>query len=108
MEINARPLLYGSRHPFYIVTKDGRLLYSDFFGSATYQAVITGKCCESGDSQCLGINGNNTPRDLAEPESGDYVVIGGAGAYCATLTSLNCNSHTQIPEVLLEQNGKLN
>lgn len=107
IEINARPLLYGSRHPFYILSGDGRLRFSDFNGSSGYEAIVTGRCCESGDSQCLDEHGNNVPRRLVEPEIGDLVVIGGTGAYCSVLTPFNYNSHTQIPEVLLEQNGQL-
>jgi len=110
MEINARPLLYGSRHPFYVIDKDGRLLSSEFTGINSphhYEAVVVGKCCESGDSQCLDDNDVNIPRVMAEPEIGDIVVIGGVGAYCSSMAPINYNSHTQVPEILLTKDGKL-
>lgn len=37
----------------------------------------------------------------------NYVVIGGAGAYCSTMTPFNYNSHTQAPELLLNRSGEL-
>jgi diaminopimelate decarboxylase len=35
------------------------------------------------------------------------VVIGGAGAYCAAMSTLNYNSYPQAPEVMLEPDGAL-
>ena len=110
MEINARPLLYGSRHPFYHVSADGSAVKSsEFDGSSSggYQAVVAGKCCESGDCQTLAPEGHSVPRAMAEPEIGDFTVIGGVGAYCSTMTPFNYNSHPQVPEVLLTSNGHL-
>lgn len=111
MEINARPLMYGVQHPFYIISKDGQLLSSEFdeesLNNSSYAAAVVGKCCETGDSQCLDSHEKNTPRKMAEPDTGDIVVIGGVGAYCSSMTPFNYNSHTQIPEVLLTQNGEL-
>jgi diaminopimelate decarboxylase len=112
MEINTRPLMYGSRHPFYIISKTGRLLFSEFHddgaGAASpYMAVVVGRCCESGDSQCLDIDGINSPRSIVEPEIGDILVIGGVGAYCSSMSPFNYNSHEQIPEVLFKSDGSL-
>lgn len=111
MEINARPLIYGSQHPFYIVSKNGELLSSDYaaasMGNSDYEAIVVGRCCESGDSQSLDSNHNILTRKMAEPEIGDILVIGGAGAYCSSMTPFNYNSHTQIPEVLFTQSGEL-
>ena len=109
MEINSRPLLYGSRHPIYIVAQDGsHVKSSDFNGaSGDYEAVVAGKCCESGDCQTLDPDGHSIPRAMAEPEIGDFVVIGGAGAYCSSMAPFNYNSHTQIPEALLTKDGEL-
>jgi len=103
VNINARPLLYGSQHPFYVIAADGRLLSAECDADLTahnFEAVVVGTCCESGDSQCLNAAGLNAPRPMAEPEAGDLVVIGGAGAYCSSMTPMNYNSHLQIPEVL--------
>lgn len=108
MEINARPLTYGSEHPFYIITKDGKLRSSEFdLSNIDYEGIIVGRCCESGDSQCLDSGQNIVERTMAEPEIGDLVVIGGAGAYCAAMTPFNYNSHTQAPEVLAAADGSL-
>ena len=108
MEINARPLLYGSHHPFYVVSKDGQLRSSEFAQVLPEtEAVVVGTCCESGDSQCLNDRGENVPRRIAVPEISDFVVIGGVGAYCSSMTPMNYNSHTQIPELLLGDGGQL-
>jgi diaminopimelate decarboxylase len=110
MEVNVRPLMYGSQHPFYIISKNGQLLSSEFDEesiNSQNHMVIVGKCCESGDSQCLDNQSNIIPRKMADPNIGDIVVIGGAGAYCSTMTPFNYNSHTQIPEVLLLENGQI-
>ena len=109
MEINARPLLYASRHPFYVVSEEGELLSSEFSDAPAsgFEAVIVGKCCESGDSQSLDKDGLSIPRGMAEPGLDDFVVIGGTGAYCSTMTPMNYNSHTQIAELLLSRDGSL-
>ena len=108
MEVNTRPLLYGSRHPFYVVGADGTLKSSEFDLPATdYQAVVVGRCCESGDAQCLDEAGDIYVRPMAEPLVGDLLIIGGAGAYCSAMTPFNYNSHTQIPEVLAAADGSL-
>ena len=36
----------------------------------------------------------------------DAVVIGGAGAYCAAMATINYNSYPQAPEVMLEPDGR--
>jgi len=109
MELNARPLLYASQHPFYIISKDGELLSSEFDEKSkdSFQAVLVGKCCESGDSQCLNADGLNFPRGMAEPEIGDYVVIGGAGGYCSSMAPMNYNSHCQVSEILYTTDSEL-
>jgi len=102
MELNARTLIYAASHPFYVVSRKGELLYSEFGekDDSGYQAVLVGRCCESGDSQCLTPSGFSVPRKIAEPEIGDFVVIGGTGAYCSTMSPMNYNSHVQAPEIL--------
>jgi diaminopimelate decarboxylase len=110
MEVNARPLFYGSRHPFAIVSQRGELLSSDWYPeslSGTHKFVPVGRCCESGDSQSLDSEGNIVPRLMAEPAVGDYFVIGGGGAYCSTMAPFNYNSHFRAPEVLKRINGTL-
>ncbi|MBW2996569.1 diaminopimelate decarboxylase [Candidatus Woesearchaeota archaeon] len=112
MEVNTRPLLYGSKHPFYVVSKDGELLSSEFeldkLDPNTSKKVIVGKCCESGDSQSLDEEGHILERLMADPKVGDYVVIGGAGAYCSSMSPFNYNSHLQCREALLREDGAIN
>ncbi len=105
MEVNARPLMYASRHPFYLISANGELKSSEFTVKDTgYEAVVVGRCCESGDSQCLDEKDTPIPRVMAEPEIGDFMVIGGTGAYCSSMTPFNYNSHQQIAEVLVKEN----
>jgi diaminopimelate decarboxylase len=35
------------------------------------------------------------------------VVVGGAGAYCAAMSTINYNSYPQAPEVMLRPDGTL-
>jgi diaminopimelate decarboxylase len=109
MECNTRPALYGSRHPFYVVSREGVLLSSEFDDAVRRQPgrVVVGRCCESGDSQTLDSEGHVVPRPMADPSVGDYVVVGGAGAYCASMSVSNYNSHRQAPEVLVREDGSL-
>jgi len=109
MEINSRPLLYGSKHPVYIVSDDGKHVISSEFDPSghNYEAVVAGKCCESGDCQTLDMDGHATARAMREPSIGDIVVIGGVGAYCSSMSPYNYNSHEQAPEVLFTESGEL-
>jgi len=109
MEINVRPLLYGSRHPVYIVAGDGTRVISSEYDEVKhdFEAVVAGKCCESGDCQTLDMDGHAVPRAMVEPNIGDIVVIGGVGAYCSSMSPYNYNSHPQAPEVLFEARGKM-
>jgi diaminopimelate decarboxylase len=105
MEVNTRPLLYGSEHPFYVVSKSGELLSSEFdltnLDAKHDTRIPVGRCCESGDSQSLDDHGHIVPRVMASAHIGDYVVIGGCGAYCASMSPFNYNSQLQAPETLL-------
>ena len=109
MEVNTRPLLYSSRHPFYVISKTGGLLSSEFSldKKNDYKAIPVGRCCESGDSQSLDSEGLSVERYMAEPEIGDYFAIGGAGAYCSAMSVSNYNSHVQAPEILYTIDRKL-
>jgi diaminopimelate decarboxylase len=109
METNTRPLLYGSRHPFTVISAEGQLLSSEFDPAVSTQAgrVVAGRCCESGDCQTLDEAHEVAPRCMADPAIGDIVVIGGTGAYCASMSLGGYNSHGQAPEVLLRTDGSL-
>jgi diaminopimelate decarboxylase len=111
MEVNARPLFYGSRHPFYVVRKDGTIASSEFdlggLDPVRDLRVVVGRCCESGDSQSLDPDGQIVPRLMAEASVGDFLVVGGCGAYCSSMAPFTYNSHTQAPELLLRVDGRL-
>lgn len=111
MECNVRPQLYGSRHPFSVVSSDGRLVWNQRGeGSASDQMlplVVAGRCCETGDCHGLDRSGRLTPREMPEPRVGDYLVVGGTGAYCSSMAPFNYNSYLQAPELLLRPDGSI-
>ena len=110
IEINARPLLYGSKHPFYIVSSKGELVFSEFLTPPDlrdYPAVVVGRCCETGDSQTLDASGKTMARALTQPNISDLLVIGGVGAYCSSMSPMNYNSHGQAAEVMRGVDGEL-
>ena len=94
-----RPSLYGAQHPVDVLAS----------GREPAEVVFVGPCCESGDiltpapgdPEALG------PRWVPRPRVGDLVIVGGAGAYCAAMSTINYNSYPQAPEVMLEANGVL-
>ena len=71
--------------------------------------VFVGPCCESGDilTPAPGDPEALAARRVARPHVGDLVVVGGAGAYCAAMSTINYNSYPQAPEVMLEPDGTL-
>ena len=92
-----RPSLYGAQHPIEVLT-NGRE-YKD--------VVFVGPCCESGDilTPAPGDPEALAPRRVPQPQIGDLVIVGGAGAYCAGMATINYNSYPQAPEVMLEADG---
>jgi diaminopimelate decarboxylase len=94
-----RPSLYGAQHPIDVLA-DGR---------EEADVVFVGPCCESGDilTPAPGDPEALAPRRVLRPRIGDPVVIGGAGAYCAAMSTINYNSYPQAPEVMLEPDGSL-
>jgi diaminopimelate decarboxylase len=94
-----RPSLYGAQHPIDVLAH----------GREAAAVVFVGPCCESGDiltpapgdPEALG------PRWVPRPQIGDLVVVSGAGAYCAAMSTINYNSYPRAPEVMLEPDGTL-
>ena len=94
-----RPSLYGAQHPIDVLAQ----------GREAAAVVFVGPCCESGDiltpapgePEALG------PRWVPRPQIGDLVVVSGAGAYCAAMSTINYNSYPRAPEVMLEPDGTL-
>ncbi|MBI5092249.1 MAG: diaminopimelate decarboxylase [Candidatus Hydrogenedentes bacterium] len=97
-----RPAMYGAQHPIVVVPKTVE-------ARGTKEYLVAGHCCESGD--ILTPERDNPeglqPRQSTEAKIGDAPVIGGAGAYCAGMSSKNYNSFPEAPEVLLSRDGKL-
>lgn len=94
-----RPSLYGAQHPIDVLAA----------GREETEVVFVGPCCESGDilSPAPGDPEALGPRRVARPRIGDLVVVGGAGAYCAAMATINYNSYPQAPEAMLEPDGTL-
>lgn len=92
-----RPSLYGAQHPIDVLAT----------GRDEADVVFVGPCCESGDilTPAPGDPEALAPRRVPRPQIGDMVVIGGAGAYCAGMATINYNSYPQAPEVMLETDG---
>lgn len=95
-----RPSLYGAQHPIEIVGAEDR---------PTEPVIVVGHCCESGDilTPAPGDPEALHPRLLPRAEIGDWVLIGGAGAYCASMSAKNYNSFPEAPEVLRRTDGSL-
>jgi diaminopimelate decarboxylase len=94
-----RPSLYGAQHPIDVMATDRE----------TASVVFVGPCCESGDilTPAPGDPEGLAPRWVPRPRVGDVVIVGGAGAYCAAMSTINYNSYPQAPEVMLEADGTL-
>ena len=96
-----RPSLYGAQHPIYLYPKTKSAKTDDY--------VIVGHCCESGDliSCAPGEPETLASKNLPEAQVGDLCIIGGAGAYCAGMSTKNYNSFPEAPEVLLKSDGSV-
>jgi diaminopimelate decarboxylase len=94
-----RPSLYGAQHPIDVLAG----------GLEQAAVVFVGPCCESGDilTPAPGDPEALMPRWVPRPQIGDLVVVGGAGAYCAGMATINYNSYPQAPEVMLAPDGTL-
>lgn len=88
-----RPSLYGSQHPVEILTDTKKL----------HQYVVVGHCCESGDllTPAPGEPDFLDPRHLPEAKVGDIVLIGGCGAYCASMSAAGYNDFPRAAEVMV-------
>ncbi len=98
MDSNTRPSLYGSRHPFILVTKRKKTGNKKNY-------VVVGHCCESGDLFTQKMGGDIDTREIEEAEINDYLVMEGTGAYCSGMSTKNYNSYPELPEVLVRKNG---
>ena len=97
-----RPTMYNAAHPFQLVPQGtGRE------GLPEINVSIVGHCCESGDLISLRDEaGSLVPTTLPATEIGDLLLVGGAGAYCSSMSAKNYNSFPEAPEVLLRCSGE--
>ena len=99
-----RPSLYGAQHPVHVL----RDVSAAAPAAATRRFVVVGHCCESGDlvscepGEPERVAERALPADVAP---GDLVLVGGAGAYCSSMSAKNYNSYPEAAEVLVEASG---
>jgi diaminopimelate decarboxylase len=95
-----RPSMYGAQHSMTVFPADGA-------ERAPHDYIVVGHCCESGDilTPARGQPEALEPRRLIEARIGDLLVIGGAGAYCSSMSAKHYNSFPEAPEVLIRTDG---
>jgi diaminopimelate decarboxylase len=88
-----RPTLYGAQHPIEVLND----------ASEHERYVVVGPCCESGDilTPAPGDPEGIQPRLLNKAEVGDFVAIGGAGAYCASMSAVQYNDVPEATELMI-------
>jgi diaminopimelate decarboxylase len=91
-----RPTLYGAQHPISLVQKTPSADTKDY--------VVIGHNCESGDilTPAKSDPESLAPRTLPTAQIGDYVLIGGAGAYCASMRARGYNAFPEAKEVFID------
>lgn len=96
-----RPSIYGAQHPISILSEKPRKKKEEY--------IIVGHCCESGDILTPAPSDPEAlaPRKLPEAKIGDFCAIGGAGAYCSSMSPSNYNSYPASPEVMILKDGKI-
>jgi diaminopimelate decarboxylase len=96
-----RPSMYGEQHPIEVVpaATTGKRRPTKY--------VVVGHCCESGDvlTPVPGKPEGLQSRLLPEARIGDLIVLGGAGAYCASMAAKNYNSFPEAAEVMISKSG---
>ena len=105
MTENTRINLYGAQHPLIIVPRDRVTNESRGLESV----IVSGHCCESGDVITVANENSEelSPRLLTKAKIGDFIVMEGAGAYCAGMSAKNYNSFPEAAEVLQRNDGEL-
>ncbi|MDR1498528.1 MAG: diaminopimelate decarboxylase [Puniceicoccales bacterium] len=100
-----RPPLYGAQHPVEIVpaTPSPTDTSAASTSCTRHPYIIVGHCCESGDLLTCAPGEPDTlaPRELPIAHIGDLCLIGGAGAYCSSMSAKNYNSFPEAPEILV-------
>lgn len=88
-----RPSMYGAQHP--VVVLSGSDQTDDY--------IVVGHNCESADllTPAPGDPEALLPRTLPKANIGDLVLIGGVGAYCASMSAHGYNSFPNAKEIFL-------
>jgi diaminopimelate decarboxylase len=98
----SRISLYGAQHPLELICED-----SDSRSITDY--VVAGRCCETGDliTTMPGDPNRSRTESLYTAKIGDLFLIGGAGAYCESMSTNNYNSFPKAASVMIMENGKI-
>jgi diaminopimelate decarboxylase len=99
-----RPSMYGAQHALrFVGVEPTRPLGSQ------EDLLVVGPCCESGDILTPAASDPEelAPRRMHVPTPGDLLVVGGSGAYCASMPARNYNSIPAAPEVWVGEDGEL-
>ncbi|MFP6596064.1 MAG: diaminopimelate decarboxylase [Candidatus Hydrogenedentota bacterium] len=98
-----RPSHYGAQQPMTLIKADGSVAEADT------DYVVAGHCCESGDilTPAEGDPERLEARRFPRAEVGDLLVIGGAGAYCSSMSSKNYNSFPEAAEMMVTGDGSV-
>ncbi len=100
-----RPALYAAQHPIAIISSRAieNDLGNDIYSAELKEYVVVGHCCESGDlwTPARGNAEQIQLRQLSTAHVGDLLVMGGAGAYCSSMSMKNYNSFPEAAEVLV-------
>jgi len=96
-----RPSLYGAQHPIHLLQNKP--------ADEMEPVIVVGHCCESGDilTPASGDPEGLAPRELPKARIGDLALVGGAGAYCSSMSAKNYNSFPEAPEALIRENGEV-
>lgn len=88
-----RPSLYGAQHPIEVINDQ----------SSKTEYVVVGHNCETGDILTPEIDDPEgiKARTLITANIGDFVAIGGSGAYCASMRATGYNSFPMAGEIVV-------
>ena len=91
-----RTSMYGAQHPLKIVNIKPT--------AETKKYVVVGHNCESGDilTSAKGNPDQIEPRQLHKATIGDYLVLAGAGAYCASMRAIGYNAFAPAKEIIID------
>ncbi len=93
-----RPMLYGAQHPVSLIPHNKRTIEEN----KSY--IVVGHGCESGDTLTTVDEDPDSFKEIVLPkaEIGDYIVIGGTGAYCAVMSAKGYNMFPIAKEYIID------